>query len=577
MKRSVDQICLAVILFCFAAINIRWVWLFRRGQLLDIDEAGYLLISFNYYYSLIRGGLIGWIRSIEGPSVHAPLTTALSSLLYCLLGPHLMIGFMVPLLAGVVTVAATYVLGRSVGSGRIGLISGLLVASCPIIISYSRSYHFAMPATAVATLALVALLMSDRFNNFGWASIFGFCLGLLPLARTMTIAFIPGLALGAAVYAVASSGDRRRRILVLIWSLMFAVATAATWLWATGKYVFEYLVSYGYGARAVEYGPQRSPFSLSKLLLIIQIFDSYIFLPHLLVLLAGAVALTYVGVRCFARRGLATAARTIVGSSELPILLFVVGAVGALASSRNVGSAFIAPIVPAAVVLSVWSLYQVKTGKVYGLSLAAVACVVSVIATLPLIYLKLSFARPHFVQVPMFGQATLSDGRGTIQRYEASGGFGINNAVEPIDRDLDRAWVGLNADTAIRIKQSANINPVVAFGFRNFLYNVNTVGLQYIQRTGVLLSFRMVEPVMTGETVSGYREWMTRGGAADACLLLLSDGHEGEIQPPVNLQNMKEAAQQAGFALADQWSMPNGQGVALWERTTETPNCSISK
>jgi hypothetical protein len=64
-------------------IGIRWIWRFRAGQPLDIDEAGYLSLSLQDCYALIsHGRLRGYLSTIEASSVQAPLTAALAALLY---------------------------------------------------------------------------------------------------------------------------------------------------------------------------------------------------------------------------------------------------------------------------------------------------------------------------------------------------------------------------------------------------------------------------------------------------------------------------------------------------------------
>ena len=132
----------------FLGVGIRWLRIFRTGQPLDIDEAGYLGLSFLDYHGLIHNGLAGYFSAIEASSVQAPLTPALTALIYCVTGPNWIFGFGVPLLAGVGIIAASYALGRTLGCSRGAAgIGALLVGSCPIIINYSRSYHFALPAT----------------------------------------------------------------------------------------------------------------------------------------------------------------------------------------------------------------------------------------------------------------------------------------------------------------------------------------------------------------------------------------------------------------------------------------------
>jgi predicted membrane-bound mannosyltransferase len=160
---------LLALLLLFVLINARWIWVYRHGQPLDIDEAGYLAIALVDYYALVREGVVGWLAAVWAPNIQAPLTTGLSSLLFYFTGPHIIVGFAVPLLAGTGCILATYFLGKSMGSRQIGLAASILVASCPVIPNFSRSFHFSLPATLAVTVALLALVKSNRFERIGWA------------------------------------------------------------------------------------------------------------------------------------------------------------------------------------------------------------------------------------------------------------------------------------------------------------------------------------------------------------------------------------------------------------------------
>ena len=63
--RRGDLKILLVICFFFIFLNFRWIFLFRRGQPFDIDEAGYLSISLVYFRSLVDFGFAGWISTIN--------------------------------------------------------------------------------------------------------------------------------------------------------------------------------------------------------------------------------------------------------------------------------------------------------------------------------------------------------------------------------------------------------------------------------------------------------------------------------------------------------------------------------
>ncbi|HML07058.1 MAG TPA: glycosyltransferase family 39 protein [Xanthobacteraceae bacterium] len=561
---------LAVTLF-FLFVGARWIWIYRHGQPLDIDEAGYLGFALGDYYALLHRGVIGWLRSVEGRAIYAPVTTALSSLLFVVTGPHVIAGFAVPLLAGTSCIPASYFLGKSLGSRQIGLIASILVASCPIILVFSRSFHFSMPVTLALTVALLALLKSNRFERIGWAVVFGISLGLMPLTRTMTIAFVPGVVIGAFVYAVAEPIDRSRRVLMLSLALLLAAFTAATWLGPHGRAVFEYLFSFGYGPRAAEYGAAYS--GLDAWLNTLRVLcNSGVYLPHLLIILAGAAAaLSGALIEALTSRSTALVYR-VVRSRTVPLFIVVAEAWSALASSRDQGSAFFAPIVPAMLVLTAWAFVRISSHQYYRLTVVLLLAAVAIGTSIPFLDLRTPFSAPWIADLPVLGQAVVTDGRGSIQRYEAAGRLGPSNVAEPIGPAAGRAWINLSAETAMAISRLAGSNAVTAFGFRHFLYNVNSVNLQQLLSSGTQFGMRQIEPFVTGESIQSYLAWLTNENV-DACVLLTSDKVRGDIPPPINRAYMRQAAEQAGFIPVEDWPTPDGQTITLWQRQPLPANC----
>ncbi len=563
------------ILVIFLVVDMRWIWLFRHGQPLDIDEAGYIGISMIDYYGFLHHGLQGFLTAVWGPSIQAPLTTALAGLFFCITGPHVIVSFAVPMFSALATIFAGYCLGYSLGGLRIALFSSALVASCPIIIIYSRSFMFALPATAVATIALVALLESDRFRSLVWASIFGVSFGLMPLARTMTIAFVPGIALGAILYTIPGNRDRRKRFLTLAISLLLAVAVAASWLWPNGRYVFHYLLSFGYGDHAAEYGQSHSVFAFATWLLMARVLVSYVHLPHAVLLLIGSLAMLVLAGRHLHDIGVRQFFVKAISSKILPVVVFVAEAATALASSQNNGDAFVAPLVPAAIVLAVWACDQIGFNKIYRLLFVALAAGTIVLSVLPTIDLNASIADPVSIDVPLLGPSTLTDGRAEIQVYEQNGGFTSDDPAQPISDVTGKAWVNFSAITAANISELGGGTPT-AFGFRHYLYNVNTVGLEDLVERKSQGSFILVDPVETGDTVAGDVAWLTVGSAAPACLLITSDDEARQFAPLVSNSRMMTAASQAGFKSISRWTMPDEHQVTVWVRQTVNAGCSTT-
>jgi 4-amino-4-deoxy-L-arabinose transferase-like glycosyltransferase len=558
---------LLVLLLLFVLINARWIWVYRHGQPLDIDEAGYLVIALVDYYALVREGVVEWLAAVWAPSIQAPLTTALSSLLFYFTGPHVIVGFAVPLLAGAGCILATYFLGKSVGSRQVGLVASILVASCPVTLNYSRSFHFSMPATLAVTVTLLALAKSNRFERVGWGMLFGVSLGLMPLARTMAIAFVPGVVIGAFVYTVAEPLHRIRRVLMLSASLPLAVLTAATWLGPSSNLVFQYLFSFGYGARAVEYGPEQSMINFATWLYTVQTLAAYIYLPHLVLLIAGAGLLVFFVIRLIVTRGWAATFRITLNSRLVPAVILVAAGLVALTSARNKGSAFIAPLVPAMLVISVWSLGRLRQSGSWNFITAGLAISVATLSCISLIDLRLSSAQPWVVNVPVLGPTIVTDGRGTIQRYQAEAGYSSRNPTIPIDSSVGEAWIRANATTAQRLTETARLGLVggrMAVGLRGYLYNGSTIDLAQLLAGRGRLPLTPIVPELTGDSIDGYLQWLRSGETATACILLTASGNVGEIRPVVNEENIKSAARKEGFSPLDQWPLPDGRVVTMW-------------
>ncbi|MDR3539179.1 MAG: glycosyltransferase family 39 protein [Acetobacteraceae bacterium] len=566
------DLSLLTLVLAFVAINARWIWIYRHGLALDVDEAGYLSFSIIDYYGLHYGGLRGWIATIESPNIQAPLTMALASLLYEMAGPHVILGFAVPLGAGAAGIVAAYALGRSVGSQRVGLMAAVLVASCPVIINYSRSYQFSMVATLTTTLALLAILRSRRFGSVGWAAVFGVCLGAMPLARTMTLAFIPGLVAAAFVLVVVDPVGRIRRILTLGGALVLAVLVSATWLWTNGALVAQYLLGFGYGAHALEYGPQTSKLGLDAWLATAQAFIREVYFPHFLMILLGAMALLGVTLREAVRHGTASTAHRILRSPVLPVAIFAAEALLVLTTTSNKGTGFFAPIVPALMVLTAWAFERIGDTRPTRAALSVLVATGALMAAVPLVDLHTPFAPEWVAELPIIGPVTVTQGRGTIQLGEASVGYGARHAVQPFDNATSRAWVALSTQTASILTQEAGQHAIVAFGFRNALYNVNTVNLQHLLDTRSAFGARIIDPIVTGESVEGYLDWLRREGA-DACVLLTSDRPGGDFAPAINRPLMEEAARRADFMQVQQWPAPDGQNIVLWKHRIAPPNC----
>ncbi|WP_392710169.1 ArnT family glycosyltransferase [Rhizobium ruizarguesonis] len=522
------------------------------------------MMAVKNYYAYVHGGLRLWFSSVEAPNAASPLTSALASLLLIITGPRVAFGIYIPLLAGIATVVAIYYIAKQSSIQRVAEISALVVATTPLLVNYSRSFHFAIPATACTTVALLCLIKSEQAKRWPWIIAFGFFVGLMPLARTMTLAFIPCLGLAAFVYVVASPDERLARIGRLFVAGAVASATALTWLFLNGKYVSEYLFNFGYGARAAEFGPKLS--FIGSVIYMIQIFLDQVYAPHFIVISVGIAISIFLLLKNLLRSDRNEWLSKYASSPITPVSLFVFFSFLILSSSQNKGTAFIAPLLPPTIFLSTWAIFRLSDNRFYGIAVASALAFISMYAFIPMVDLNSETSTRTTHWLPFYGKVVYSDGSGTMQGYEAA--FGINTA-EPgkaLPPETAEAWNQINQDTLDAIGPFIGATRAVAFGFRNAVYNVNTLGLTNSLRGQPPLNLFQIEPLITGESAEGYLAWFASGPAAPACVLLSSPGEKGEFPPYVNTVLVESAAKQSGFVAAQTLSMPSGRVVTIWRR-----------
>jgi hypothetical protein len=344
--------------------------------------------------------------------------------------------------------------------------------------------------------------------------------------------------------------------------------------------VWRHLVDFGYGVRSLEYGQALRPMSLESWRKVGQDLVFNLLVLHCAVIAAGAAAYFVVAALAIRRVGLGSSLAAATRSKVLPITVFVGEATAAWLSSPNRGSAFLAPIVPAAIVLAAWSLDKVSAWRPYRYAVDAVICAVAILAFAPRVDLRAALARPWIVNVPGLGPARVADGRGTdelyvlaIQLWNAPYGLAGSQIVQPISRDNGKAWVDLSGETVLRAARIAGPDGVTAIGFRHYLYNINTMTLQSLQDRGRPFLALFVDPFVSGNSVADYVAWLTIGEAAKACLLLTARGDAGEFPPPISGEFVEEAARRVGFAPVETWSTPDARPVTLWRRERGEPHC----
>ena len=557
-RRLREPLLVVLALAAFALIGARWIWDFRLGLPMHIDEAGYTTFSLLHYRALDTGGLDSWVDSLMGPGVFPPVLPGTTSLAYALVGVHRGLGLFVALAYGCIALLASYGLGRAVAGRAGGWLSLAVAAATPVLISYSRSFNFAIAAAAAAAVMLWALTRSDGWLSPGWSALAGLGLGAMVLARTMTVAFVPALVV-AAVIAVAVGPRRLRRAGNVLLSGAVALVLAGPWYWRNGEAVYDYLTTFAYGDRSAEFGGDESllsPRSWQHML------------EHILLGNIG-LPLTLVTVVCVALLVVASARapgtdrpRLLrwLSSPLLPSLLFVAWAIVILTTTGNKdsGTGFLAPLVPACAALVAAAVVR-RSGWVRT-ALASAVVGTLLLNTAASIGTANLLADGRLVELGPLGPATVVDGTGAVPRYISRGMLTPpEHRSQPLAREQQLAWVA----SSRRLAAALDPNELTVFGFRHRLLNVNTVQLEQVLAGRQQLPVTQVSPIDTpdAESMTAWLEPLL------ACELLLSDGESFELRPVTDQAALQQAARTAGYAPTDQsWRLPDGRVVTRWHR-----------
>lgn len=564
-KLAANKPLLAVVAFALVLVcaNVIWLAAYRHSAAMDIDEAGYLSMSITDFNAFRHGGLSGLVSTINAQPTQAPLVPALSALVYIVHGRPMFLGaFAAQLLAYLILIVTTYSTGSLLANRRVGLVAALAVASLPVMVIYIHNYNFAVPAAAATTVAIWAALRSDLMRHKRFAVVWGMGLGAMLITRTLTIAFVPSLALLAVLHVVGSP-QRKRSLAGVGCGIVAAVLVAGPWYFAQGRSVWLYLTSFGYGAAGAQYGPPKSLLSLASWITTARMnVIEYIWLSLAVVLVSGGVALLICLGRRLARRPLPSL-RTVIGSPWFYLAVVVGEGLLALQSSRNTGSGFPTIILPAMFVLAVAGLARVaclgrRSHESMALGAIVVLCLPSLVT---LMAFNTASGQPKMVHLPGFGSVTLIDARGENLIYaSAEGEF---NPRDPGGTEWRRANDALMSavDTAAG---SAPPGMPVVFSFVHSLVNTNTLQWEELMSHGASPPIYLLSTAASGAAgYSGQLHTMLGSGHG---VVLVSADPVGMFPPVLDQEAVRGSLVRSGFALKQRVPLPDGSEVEVWAR-----------
>ena len=435
----------ALITVACAAIDVWWLNRFRTGYPLDINEAQYMGFGLALKHSLAQGGLSGVWHTWGAENQFGPLLPLASVPVFAALGESVVDGFVAQIVFFGVLIFASFRLGARLSSRAGGALLALLVAATPTITDFTRSYEFPVTAAAILTASTYALLASEALERRRWAIAWGVLLGLMPLARTMTIAFVPAQLLAAGWLILSRPGVRRSRLINGGLAVVASLIASATWFVKAWHEQLHYLTNFGYGSQSVNFAQSGSRLSIGYWTReLASTVREDLYLP--LALLVGLLVISGVVALISRYRSPAPAStvrswtRSWISSDAAVVLLVVAEGYLAVTSSRNEGVGFRVPLLPSLLALAVYTLWRLPWRRVrqgFALGLVAV-CAFDILMKADVVG---AVSGTLSADVPGLGSTAVVQGTGYIQGYV----FGAlearyQSATQPLPA-YEREWM----------------------------------------------------------------------------------------------------------------------------------------
>jgi dolichyl-phosphate-mannose-protein mannosyltransferase len=498
---------------------------------------------------------------VQSQTPNAPLVPALTSLVL-LLKPGVLEGFGVLIGFLALLTMSAYGIGERLAGPRLGALAALAVGAGQGAFIFTREYIFALPTAALLMTAVYALLRSDRLRSKGWAIVAGVALGSMLLARTMAVAFVPGVLLGAVLLSFGNDRERiAERLLNLVLMVVAAVLTAALWYWRNLQPVVDYLTSYGYGTQSNYYGAEHAFLSWGRFR---AVFDRMIYddllLPLTTLVVIGLAVLGYRALRSIAE---ATSRREalsrLVGADAFFVFFVFAAGYGALMSSQNGGNGFTYPLAVLLPPLAVTALRGTRAAL-------PVACLVGVIAALNVAAhsnFSDEVSRIRAVQLPVLG------GQPWIGAVPHAVGGVREQIPGPPTRfeERDKGWPPMDeklAGVIIERLGSTGTVPIVVFGSRNRVISTNSVGLAALlnHHQGIPFVQLNAEP---SDSVETYLDQLSAADYGTPPVLITMDRNTDDFPPLVTQSYAEAAAKRLGYRQIHSFGLPDGRQLRIWQ------------
>jgi 4-amino-4-deoxy-L-arabinose transferase-like glycosyltransferase len=545
---------------------LHFVWLvrFRQGYVVEWDESGYMQFALSNFDALHDHGPWTFAKTVAGRGGYGPLLPLVTSLAYPFLGRGVFGSLLVVPLFFAGLVGAAFALARQLVSDWWAVVAAIVVAGMPAVIDYSRLFHFALPAAACMTAALWALVRSEGFRRPGWAAAFGLFVALTLLSRTMSVAYIPAFLLAAGTQLLVGHTGLRVRLRNVAVAAGATALVAGPWYVRNARSVWDGLVGSGYGESSAQYGPDYpiASWGFWTKELRLDLFHLGLLLAVAL-LLCFTIALAYLLIR--RPRLSARLPRSARAAGVLALALVVVEGYLVLTSSRNQGTAFALPWLPALAILGVTAAASIPARAVRA-GLASALIIISLVTVVSKSGWVGTLAKIRTVSVPGFDRVEVTDGTGIIQREVRGGGYDIGPVTHPLPA-MHRRWLPLARDVfgwSLRHAEDRREALHLMLGSDDLIFSNWRISL------AAQLWFHRWQPVdylttfPNGDDVGWYRRQLDSPVRENA-LVIFNEGPYSKI----TRSKIEAAARPLGFTPVKSFAMPDGRKLWIWWRGRE--------
>jgi 4-amino-4-deoxy-L-arabinose transferase-like glycosyltransferase len=202
----------AALLLALLAAAANAVWILLDHTAPAWDQAHYLLVSLQYRHAFDADGLSGMLHAIDSVDTsRGPLFPILITPFVAVLGDSARSAMVLNVvLAPVLYLAAGQIAWLLFRNGVARLLTIFLVATLPLLVGLYHNVFQDFLLASLATLSLLLLLMTDRFQRPWLCAALGLTMGLGTLAKVTFPLFVLGPLMVVLLQLFLSRRDARR-------------------------------------------------------------------------------------------------------------------------------------------------------------------------------------------------------------------------------------------------------------------------------------------------------------------------------------------------------------------------------